>query len=84
MNRDDLGELLVQIDLYIEERFAPPDAVVENALRRSREAGLPEINVPRNEGKLLQLLAEIAGARRILEIGSLGGYFFIYMARALP
>jgi len=84
MNHDDLSELLVQIDLYIEELFAPPDAVLEDALRRSREAGLPEINVPRNEGKLLQLLAEIAGARLILEIGTLGGYSTMHLARALP
>jgi caffeoyl-CoA O-methyltransferase len=84
MNRDDLRELLVQIDLYVEEHFAPPDPVLENALRRSREAGLPEINIPRNEGKLLQLLAEIAGARRILEIGTLGGYSAIHLGRALP
>src|SRR5919107_2668444 len=84
MNRDDLRELLVQIDLYVKELFAPPDPVLENALRRSREGGLPEINIPRNEGKLLQLLAEIAGARRILEIGTLGGYSAIHLARALP
>ena len=84
MNHDDLRELLVQIDLYVEELFAPPDAVLEAALRRSREAGLPEINIPRNEGKLLQLLAEIAGTRDILEIGTLGGYSTIHLARALP
>jgi caffeoyl-CoA O-methyltransferase len=84
MNRDDLRELLVRIDLYVEELFAPPDPVLENALRRSREAGLPEINIPRNEGKLLQLLAEIAGTRRILEIGTLGGYSAIHLGRALP
>jgi caffeoyl-CoA O-methyltransferase len=84
MNRDDLRELLVQIDLYVEGLFAPPDPVLEAALRRSREAGLPEINIPRNEGKLLQLLAEIAGARRILEIGTLGGYSAIHLGRALP
>ncbi len=84
MKRDDLGELLVQIDLYVEELFAPPDPVLEAALRRSREAGLPEINVSRNQGKLLQLLAEIAGARRVLEIGTLGGFSTIHLARALP
>ena len=84
MNRDDLRELLIQIDLYVEDLFAPPDPVLEAALRRSREAGLPEINVSRNTGKLLQLLAEIAGARRILEIGTLGGYSTIHLARALP
>jgi caffeoyl-CoA O-methyltransferase len=84
MNRDDLRELLVQIDLYVEGLFAPPDPMLEAALRRSREAGLPEINVSRNQGKLLQLLAEIAGARCMLEIGTLGGYSTIHLARALP
>jgi len=84
MNRDDPRELLLQIDSYVEELFAPPDPALENALRRSREAGLPEIHVSPNEGVLLRLLAEIAGARRILEIGTLGGYSTIYLARALP
>jgi predicted O-methyltransferase YrrM len=84
MSHDDLRELLVQIDLYVEGLFAPPDAALETALRRSREAGLPEIYISRNEGKLLQLLAEIAGARRILEIGTLGGYSTIHLARSLP
>jgi len=84
MHHDDLSNLLVQIDLYVEELFVPPDPALEGALRRSREAGLPEINVPRNEGKLLQLLAEIADARRILEIGTLGAYSTIHLARALP
>ena len=83
MNHDDLRESLAQIDLYVEELFAPPDAELEAALRRSREAGLPEINVSRNQGKLLQLLAEIAGARLVLEIGTLGGYSTIHLARAL-
>jgi caffeoyl-CoA O-methyltransferase len=84
MSHDDLRDLLVQIDLYVEGLFAPPDVALEAALRRSREAGLPEIHVSRNEGKLLQLLAEIAGARRILEIGTLGGYSTIHLARSLP
>src|ERR671920_2279431 len=53
-------------------------------MRRSREAGLPEIQVSPAEGALLRLLAEIAGARRILEIGTLGGYSTIHLARALP
>lgn len=84
MNRDDTRDLLIEIDSYVEGLFAPPDLVLEAALRRSREAGLPEINVSPNEGKLLQLLAETAGARRILEIGTLGGYSTIHLARALP
>ena len=84
MNRNDPMELLCRIDSYVEDLFAPPDPALETALRRSREAGLPEINVSPNEGRLLQLLAGIAGARRILEIGTLGGYSTIHLARALP
>ena len=84
MNHDDLRDLLLRIDSYVEELFAPPDPALEGALRRSRRAGLPEIQVSPNEGKLLQLLAEIAGARRILEVGALGGYSTIHLARALP
>jgi predicted O-methyltransferase YrrM len=84
MNHEDLRELLPRIDSYVEELFAPPDPALEYALRRSREAGLPEIHIPPSEGTLLRLFAEIAGARRILEIGTLGGYSTIHLARALP
>ena len=84
MNRDDTNDLLTRIDSYVEGLFAPPDPALEAAIRRSREAGLPEIHVSPNGGKLLQFLAEIAGARRILEIGTLGGYSTIHLARALP
>ena len=83
MSRDDQRDLLLQIDSYIEELFAPPDPALEGALRRSRESGLPEIHISPNQGKLLRLLAEIAGARRILEVGTLGGYSTIHLARAL-
>lgn len=81
---DRTTELLREIDDYVAGLFAPPDEALEAALRDSREAGLPEINVSATEGRLLQLLAEIAGARRVLEIGTLGGYSAIYFARALP
>ena len=84
MNHDDLRDLLLRIDSYVEELFVPPDPALEGALRRSRRAGLPEIHVSPNEGKLLQLLTGIAGARRILEVGTLGGYSTIHLARALP
>jgi caffeoyl-CoA O-methyltransferase len=84
MNNNDSKDLLIQIDSYVEELFVPPDPALEDALRRSREAGLPEIQVSPNEGVLLRLLTEIAGARRILEIGTLGGYSTIHLARALP
>jgi caffeoyl-CoA O-methyltransferase len=84
MNTDDTSELLREIDAYVEDLFAPPDEILEAALRDSRRAGLPGINVSPNEGRLLQLLTEIAGSRRILEIGTLGGYSAIHFARALP
>jgi predicted O-methyltransferase YrrM len=81
---DETGALLRRVDGYLEGLFAPPDEALEGALRRSGEAGLPEIQVHRAEGRLLQMLAEISGARRILEIGLLGGYSTIHLARALP
>jgi predicted O-methyltransferase YrrM len=84
MSRDDTTDLLLRIDSYIEELFAPPDRALEGALLRSRRSGLPEIHVSPNEGKLLRLLAEIAGAKRILEVGTLGGYSTIHLSRALP
>jgi caffeoyl-CoA O-methyltransferase len=79
-----LGALLARTDDYIEERFAPQDEALEAALRESRRAGLPQIQVSPNEAKLLQLLAEMVGARRILEVGTLGGYSAIHFGRALP
>jgi caffeoyl-CoA O-methyltransferase len=81
---EDTRDLLRRLDGYVEGLFAPPDPALENALRRSREAGLPEINVSATEGKLLRMLAEMVGAKRILEIGTLGGYSAIHLARALP
>jgi caffeoyl-CoA O-methyltransferase len=84
MNREDPWKLLRDIDAYVEGLFAPPDEPLEAALRDSRAAGLPEINVSPSEGKLLGLLAGISGARRVLEIGTLGGYSTIHLARALP
>ena len=81
---ESMGALLARIDRYIEERFAPQDEALEAAVRESRRAGLPEIQVSTNEAKLLQLLAEMVGAGRILEVGTLGGYSAIHFGRALP
>ena len=81
---ESMGGLLARIDDYVEGRFAPQDEALEAAVRESRRAGLPEIQVSPNEGKLLQLLAEMVGAKRILEIGTLGGYSAIHFGRALP
>src|SRR3546814_5311309 len=63
-----------KVDDYFSATLAPSDAVLDAALADSQEAGLPAINVAPNQGKLLHLLARISGARRILEIGTLGGY----------
>jgi predicted O-methyltransferase YrrM len=72
------------VDRYITDRLVAPDRDLEAALQTSAEAGLPPINVAPNQGKLLQLLATMQGARKILEIGTLGGYSTIWLARALP
>jgi predicted O-methyltransferase YrrM len=72
------------VDRYIADLLVAPDPALEAALRVSAEAGLPPIHVSPTQGKLLQLLARIRGARAILEIGTLGGYSTIWLARALP
>ena len=72
------------VDGYVTDLLVRPDAALEAALAASNEAGLPTIAVSPNTGKLLHLLARAKGARRILEIGTLGGYSTIWLARALP
>lgn len=79
-----VAPLWEQIDAYFAGKLALSDDALEAALRESETAGLPGINVTAAQGKLLQLLARLVGARRILEIGTLGGYSTIWMARALP
>jgi predicted O-methyltransferase YrrM len=77
-------ELWSQVDDYIAHLLVPSDPALEAALSASAAAGLPAINVAPNQGKLLSLLASIQGARHVLEIGTLGGYSSIWLARALP
>jgi predicted O-methyltransferase YrrM len=72
------------VDDYLSALLAPEDEALTEALREADEAGLPPIGVSANAGKLLRLLAEIQGARNILEIGTLAGYSTIWLARALP
>ena len=72
------------VDAYICGMMIPPDTVLSAALARSAAAGLPPINVAPNQGKLLHLLALMHGSRNILEVGTLGGYSTIWLARALP
>jgi predicted O-methyltransferase YrrM len=73
-----------QIDAYLNGVLLPPDPALDQALADSDAAGLPQIAVAPNQGRMLKLLAQMAGARRILEIGALGGYSTIWLARALP
>lgn len=72
------------VDEYFAERFIGADEDLDAALAASAEAGLPAIQVSPSQGKLLMLLARSIGARRVLELGTLGGYSTIWMARALP
>jgi predicted O-methyltransferase YrrM len=72
------------VDSYITDTFLPDDPVLDAALKASTDAALPAISVAPNQGKLLHLLALAQGARNILEIGTLGGYSTIWLARALP
>jgi predicted O-methyltransferase YrrM len=80
MNR----EQWTAVDHYIADRLVPSDTALSAALEASDAAGLPAINVSPTQGKFLMLLARIQGARNILEIGTLGGYSTIWLARALP
>jgi predicted O-methyltransferase YrrM len=77
-------QLWTQVDDYTTDLLMPRDPVLNAALEASQAAGLPSINVSPSQGKLLMLLAQLAGASRILEIGTLGGYSTIWLARALP
>ena len=77
-------ELWNAVDQYVNDSLGLSDAALEAALTESAAAGLPSIVVAPNQGKMLHLLASAIGARRILEIGTLGGYSTIWLARALP
>ncbi len=72
------------VDSYLTDALVPPDPVLDAALAASAEAGLPPINVTPIQGKLLALLVQLQSARAVLEIGTLGGYSTIWLARALP
>lgn len=77
-------QLWSEVDDYLAGVLVPSDPVLEAALLASDEAGLPQIAVAPNQGKLLNLLARMIGAHSILEFGTLGGYSTIWLARALP
>jgi len=72
------------VDQYLEQAFGLTDRMLEAAVEGSRAAGMPQIQVAPNQGRLLQVLALANGSRRILEIGTLAGYSTLWLARALP
>ncbi|HXL86744.1 MAG TPA: O-methyltransferase [Gemmatimonadaceae bacterium] len=72
-----------EVDNFFSDALIAPDSVLESALEASRAAQLPAINVSPNQGKLLELLARMIGARSILEIGTLGAYSTIWLARGM-
>ncbi len=76
-------ELWNAVDHYVDEALSLPDPILDAALDSNTEGGLPGIDVTAAQGKLLHILAKLVGARRILEIGTLGGYSTIWLARAL-
>jgi predicted O-methyltransferase YrrM len=77
-------ELWTAVDNYITENLIPSDPILDEALQTNAREGLPSIDVTPNQGKFLHLLARIHQAHRILEVGTLGGYSTIWLARALP
>lgn len=79
-----MQKIWAEVDRYLGNFLAPEDAGLKHALRANHDKGLPSIDVPPLLGKFLHLLIRVRGARRVLEIGTLGGYSTIWMARALP
>jgi predicted O-methyltransferase YrrM len=72
------------VDAYVTDTIVAPDPALEEALAANSAAGLPSIDVSAPQGKMIHLLARMTGARKALEIGALGGYSTIWLARALP
>lgn len=77
-------ETWTAVDTYFTDNLLPADPALDAALKNSSDSGLPSIQVAPNQGKLLMILAQSIKARTILEIGTLGGYSTIWLARALP
>jgi predicted O-methyltransferase YrrM len=76
--------LWTSVDHYLTDNLVHPDQRLDDAIKANTDAGLPAIDVTPNQGKLFHFLARMQGARRILEVGTLGGYSTIWFARALP
>ncbi|KZZ84434.1 O-methyltransferase [Bacillus sp. SJS] len=78
------AELWKDVDHYFSTKLHPADPIMDAVLKANTDANLPSIDVSPNQGKLLYLLAKLKGAKNILEVGTLGGYSSIWLARALP
>ena len=72
------------VDTYIDGLFVETDDILDGILARAEAAGLPAMHVSPGQGKLLHLMAKIMGAKRVIEVGTLGGYSTVWLARALP
>ena len=79
-----MDKVWAEVDEYLGDLLAPHDAALTRALDANHASGLPSIDVPPLLGKFLDIIIRISGARRVLELGTLGGYSTIWMARALP
>ncbi len=79
-----MQETWAAVDRYFGDRLAPHDVALAACIEANREAGMPSIDVPSLLGKFLALMVRISGARRVLEIGTLGGYSTVWLARAVP
>jgi caffeoyl-CoA O-methyltransferase len=78
------NDIFEQVDKYIGQLLAPEDEALTAAIASLDKAGMPQISVTPSQGKLLQVMALLCNAKTILELGTLGGYSTIWMARALP
>ncbi|MBB6498186.1 O-methyltransferase [Pedobacter cryoconitis] len=78
------GQIFAQVDQYISNLLAPEDKVLQDTIKSLDEEGFPQISVTPNHGKLLQVMAKLSNAKKILELGTLAGYSTIWLARALP
>ena len=83
MDRPADKELWTEVDRYVNETVAPNDEVLDAAMKANADAGLPSIDVTASQGKFLHVLALAVGAKWVLEVGTLGGYSAIWLARAL-
>lgn len=77
-------EIFGKVDHYISELLAPEDKVLQGTIKSLDDAEMPQISITANQGKFLQVIALMCNAKRVLELGTLGGYSTIWLARSIP